>query len=210
MSEPPVRLLIVAEDILARTGLASVLGGRTDVLVVGQCAPQGELEAMVEASRPDVLLWDLGWNADLPLEGLAERAPDLPPVVALLPSPAHSAEARRAGARGLMARDADSETLALAVLAVRRGLRVTDPSLDALQHDAEAREVHPPSNPLTERELEVLRLVAEGLPNKAIAARLSVSDHTVKFHLNGVLRKLGAQSRTDAVVRATRLGLLLL
>ena len=90
------------------------------------------------------------------------------------------------------------------------GLRVMDPSLESVQLDGEARVVHPPSEALTERELEVLRLVAEGLPNKAIAARLNVSDHTVKFHLNGVLRKLGAQSRTDAVVRATRLGLLLL
>ena len=210
MLEPPVRLLIVAEDILARTGLASVLDGRADVLVVGQSAPLGDLEAMLEASRPDVLLWDLGWNADVPIEVLAERSPDLPPVVALLPGPAHAAEARRAGARGLMARDTDVEMLALAVLAVRRGLRVMDPSLESVQLDGEARVVHPPSEPLTEREFEVLRLVAEGLPNKAIAARLNVSDHTVKFHLNGVLRKLGAQSRTDAVVRATRLGLLLL
>jgi DNA-binding NarL/FixJ family response regulator len=58
--------------------------------------------------------------------------------------------------------------------------------------------------------LEVLQLLAEGLPNKAIARRLDISDHTVKFHVNAILSKLGAQSRTDAVVRATRLGLILL
>jgi two-component system nitrate/nitrite response regulator NarL len=157
-----------------------------------------------------VLLWDLGWNAEDALEVLAERSADLPPIVALLPNPIHLVEARRAGARGLMARASDAGTLALAVLAARRGLRVMDPSLEPLPSGADERGVASPSEPLTERELEVLRLVAEGLPNKVIAARLNVSDHTVKFHLNAVLRKLGAQSRTDAVVRATRLGLLLL
>jgi two-component system nitrate/nitrite response regulator NarL len=64
--------------------------------------------------------------------------------------------------------------------------------------------------PLTPRELEVLRLVAEGLPNKTIAARLDISEHTVKFHVNTILGKLGVASRTEAVVRATRLGLILL
>ena len=63
---------------------------------------------------------------------------------------------------------------------------------------------------MTSRELEVLWLLAEGLPNKAIASRLGISEHTVKFHVNSIMGKLSAQSRTDAVVRATRLGLILL
>jgi DNA-binding NarL/FixJ family response regulator len=63
---------------------------------------------------------------------------------------------------------------------------------------------------LTPREQEVIQLLAEGLPNKTIADRLHISEHTVKFHVNAILSKLGAQSRTEAVVRATRLGLLLL
>jgi two-component system nitrate/nitrite response regulator NarL len=67
-----------------------------------------------------------------------------------------------------------------------------------------------PVEDLTPRELEVLQLLAEGLPNKAIGLRLSISEHTVKFHVNAILGKLGAQSRTDAVVRATRLGLIIL
>jgi two-component system nitrate/nitrite response regulator NarL len=171
---------------------------------------RGDLDAMLEASRPEVLVWDLGWNPEGSLEVLAERVMDIPPVVALLPGPEHAAEARRAGARGLLARDSDADTLAAGVHAVRRGLRVTDPSLEPLQAGIEDRPIPAPLEPLTGRELEVLRLVAEGLPNKSIAARLDVTDHTVKFHLNAVLRKLGAQSRTDAVVRATRLGLLLL
>jgi DNA-binding NarL/FixJ family response regulator len=68
----------------------------------------------------------------------------------------------------------------------------------------------PKDQVLTSREQEVLKLLAEGLPNKGIADRLRISDHTVKFHVNAIMSKLGAQSRTDAVVRATRQGLLLL
>ena len=68
----------------------------------------------------------------------------------------------------------------------------------------------PPAETLTARELEVLQCIAEGQANKAIAARLHISEHTVKFHVNAILGKLAAQSRTEAVVRATRLGLVLL
>ncbi len=118
--------------------------------------------------------------------------------------------ARLARLHGILFRDAAPEMLAAAVRAAAQGLRVMDPTLEPFRAGLEPIEALPLAEPLTERELEVLRLVAEGLANKAIAARLSVSEHTVKFHLNAVLRKLGAQSRTDAVVRATRLGLILL
>jgi DNA-binding NarL/FixJ family response regulator len=72
------------------------------------------------------------------------------------------------------------------------------------------REVESPIEELTPRELAALRLLAEGLPNKTIALRLGISEHTVKFHVNAILGKLGVASRTEAVVRATRLGLILL
>jgi len=68
----------------------------------------------------------------------------------------------------------------------------------------------PPGESLTSRELEVLQYLAEGLPNKAIALKLGISEHTIKFHVNAILGKLGAQSRTEAVVRASRLGLIIL
>lgn len=210
MSNPATRVLIVAEDLLARAGLASVLHGRPDLVIVGQSAPMGDLEAMIAASRPEVLLWDLGWAAEPTLDELMERSGELPPIVALLPVAAQVREARLAGVRGMVSRDAPPEMLAQAVRAAAHGLRVIDPALERGQPRPEPGAVSPLAEPLTDRELDVLRLVAEGLANKAIAARLSVSEHTVKFHLNAVLRKLGAQSRTDAVVRATRLGLILL
>ena len=95
-------------------------------------------------------------------------------------------------------------------MAVTHGLLVLDPSL------AEAvppiRDAHPTgaATVLTPREQEVLQLLAEGLPNKSIADRLGITEHTVKFHVNAILGKMGAQSRTEAVTRATRLGLILL
>lgn len=210
MTELPVRLLVVAEDTLARAGLASMLEGHTDVLVVGQSAPHGDLDVMLGATHPEVVLWDLAGDPEAQLQILADRAGELPPIVVLLPGAEHYAEARRAGARGLLSRQVDGETLVLAVQSARRGLRLIDPALEDATHGLPPHEVPRPADDLTERELQVLRLVAEGLANKAIAARLAVSEHTVKFHLNAVLRKLGAQSRTDAVVRATRLGLLYL
>jgi DNA-binding NarL/FixJ family response regulator len=210
MADLPIRILVVAEEALARAGLAAVLEGRPGVQIVGQCSPFGELDAMLTATRPEVLLWDLGWNPEVQLEILTGRSADLPPAAVLLPGAEHYTEARRAGARAVLSREADRELLALAAHSAQRGLILIDPALEDLQPEAHAIESRPAGGDLTERELEVLRLVAEGLPNKAIASRLGISDHTVKFHLNSVLRKLGAQSRTDAVVRATRLGLLYL
>ena len=210
MSDAVTRVLIVADDLLARAGLASILHGRTDVLIVGQSAPLAELEAMIAAGRPDVLLWDLGWATEPVLDELTGLSSEVPPIVALLPVGARLQGARLARLHGILFRDAAPETIAAAARAVAQGLRVLDPTLEPFRAGLEAVEALPLAEPLTERELEVLRLVAEGLANKAIAARLRVSEHTVKFHLNAVLRKLGAQSRTDAVVRATRLGLILL
>jgi DNA-binding NarL/FixJ family response regulator len=210
MGKLATRILIVAEDLLARAGLASVLHDRPDVIVVGQSAPLGDLEAMIAASRPDVLLWDLGWATEPVLDELMGRAGELPPIVALLPVSVRVQGARLTKLHGLIPRDAAPETLGAAIQAAAHGLRVMDPSLEPIRAGLEPTDPLPLTEPLTERELEVLRLVAEGLANKAIGARLSVSEHTVKFHLNSLLRKLGAQSRTDAVVRATRLGLILL
>lgn len=210
MADPATRVLIVAEDLLARAGLAGVLHDRPDVTVVGQSAPLGDLEAMIAASRPDVLLWDLGWATEPVVDELVGRAGELPPIVALLPVSARAPGPRWTRLHGWLSRDAAPETLGAALQAAAHGLRVMDPTLEPIRAALEPTDPLPPTDPLTERELEVLRLVAEGLANKAIGARLSVSEHTVKFHLNALLRKLGAQSRTDAVVRATRLGLILL
>jgi DNA-binding NarL/FixJ family response regulator len=107
-------------------------------------------------------------------------------------------------------RDVDAATLALALPAVVQGLVVSDAALVSGLLAARQSPLMSAAEALTPREQEVLQLLAEGLPNKTIADRLHISEHTVKFHVNAILSKLGAQSRSEAVVRATRLGLLLL
>lgn len=208
-------MLIVAEDPLARAGLAALLADQPGHLVVGQVAGDADLPAAVDLYRPDVLLWDLGWGADpdsfsASLERLAGLGEADPPVVVLAADETHASQAQVAGARGLLPRDSSAERLVAALTAVTQGLMVLEPSL--VPPLLAAREPTSPSlvEELTPREMEVLALLAEGLPNKAIARRLDISEHTVKFHVNAVLAKLGAQSRTEAVVRATRLGLILL
>jgi DNA-binding NarL/FixJ family response regulator len=101
----------------------------------------------------------------------------------------------------------DGAVLANALSAMIDGLAVLDPGLASHLLDAARGNVLPAVAELTPRETEVLGLMAEGLPNKAIAARLSVSEHTVKFHVNSILGKMGARSRTEAVAIATRAGL---
>ena len=109
---------------------------------------------------------------------------------------------------GVLSRDVDAETLVSTLNTVARGLVVADPGLSA--RVPAIREQSAPQAEVTPRELQVLGLMAEGMPNKTIAARLGISEHTVKFHVNALLNKLGAHSRTEAVTRATRMGLIAL
>ena len=105
----------------------------------------------------------------------------------------------------------DLDTVVRTVQEAMRGMVVLDPRFSSAVSHAAARRSPPATvETLTRRELEVLRLLAEGSPNKAIAYRLDISEHTVKFHVNSILTKLNAQSRTEAVTTATRLGLILL
>jgi DNA-binding NarL/FixJ family response regulator len=129
--------------------------------------------------------------------------------VALVADELAAAYALQRGALGVLSRRADPATLSAAVLAVRLGLCVLD--ADVAEHYLELPRAAPEdddqADALTARERQVLDLLALGLSNKAIAARLQVSLHTVKFHVNSILAKLGVDSRTGAVARALRRGL---
>ncbi len=200
-----LRILIVGDNPLARVGLSALLTGQTGLVVTGQTSSGTNLSADIELYKPDVLVWDIGWESDR----LADIHESNVPVVALLNNAGQAAEAWAAGARGLVLHDADADMLTSALLAVGQGLAVFDPALAASLFTASAAP-EPPAEALTAREREVLQLLAEGLPNKTIAGKLGITDHTVKFHVNAIMSKLGAQSRTEAVVRATRLGLIIL
>jgi two-component system, NarL family, nitrate/nitrite response regulator NarL len=214
---PDLRVLIVADDPLARAGLATLLTHQPDCSVVGQVAAQADVLAGLHLYQPDVVVWDLGWEptpwpAEAPtdLERLAEVRDTGQPVVALLSDDRYAAIVWASGVRGLLLRDVDAVTLTLALPAIAQGLVVCDAALVSGLLSVRQSPLMSSTEALTPREQEVIQLLAEGLPNKTIADRLHISEHTVKFHVNAILSKLGAQSRTEAVVRATRLGLLLL
>lgn len=206
---PDIRLLVIADDPLARAGLAAMLAGQAGVVVAGQTDSTADLPAAIAAFLPDVLIWDLGWEPSSRIETLS-RSVDTgaPPVLALLLTSALASDVRTSGARGILSRNTDGAQLAAAAGALAQNLLVFDTEMTPPP-------IAPPTGgelvePLSARELDVLRGMAEGLSNKQIARDLEISEHTVKFHVNAILGKLGAQSRTEAVVRATRAGLILL
>lgn len=209
-----MRTLIIAADPLARTGLATLLSLQPTIIVVGQAAIHDDLQPALTAFQPEVVLWDLGWNPVQSFEALTHFVEDAPPVVALLSSDDALTATWACGVRGVLRREADGSQLAQALGAAGHGLTVSDRAISLIpppaskQRDSIGDELV--RETLTERELEVLRRIAEGLPNKQIARDLSISEHTVKFHVNAILGKMNAQSRTEAVVRATRAGLIYL
>jgi two-component system, NarL family, response regulator YdfI len=173
-----------------------------------RASPPLEFAGVVDASNlsssalsGDVLLIEIEDPNDHDWAALA----GLPIPVILLLDSADSAQvssALRSGIRGTISFDATQEEIEAAVQAVNAGLVVTMPDAQPFTEDF--------SEPLTGRELEVLDLVAEGLSNKLIAHRLSISEHTVKTHIASIFAKLGASSRTEAVSRALRRGLVML
>ena len=205
-----VRVLVVADDPLARAGLATLLTSQPNCNVVAQVANDGDLPNAVQVYRPDVVALDLGSDST----GVLGRAVYIRdagvPVVALLPDETAANDAWRSGARGLLSRSASTENLASALVAVAQGLAVIDPSFTSSLLSSSRAPSAPLAEELTPRESQVLRLMAEGQSNKEIARALGISESTVKFHVNAILGKLNVQSRTEAVVHATRVGLILL
>lgn|SRR5690606_31624166 len=201
---PDLRVLIVADDPLARRGLALLLDNVPGCTVVAASSSHDP-----PAASADVMVWDLGWDPPdgLSLEGAVPGGGV--PLVVLLPEGLEPTAVHAPGVTGYLRRELDAERLAAALAAAAQGLVVLDPAYapELLPESAAHVEL---SETLTPRESEVLQLLAEGLSNRAIAHRLGISEHTVKFHVNAILGKLGAQSRTEAVVQATRLGLILL
>lgn len=214
-----IRILIIADNLLARAGLAALLSSQNNFLVVGQVAGDSQLPDDLDIYRPDVLVWDLGWNPKPPIDRVSTLIDESGggqtlPILVLIPDETHAAEVAAllgiARAGGLLLRDSKPDQLLAALPAVAHGLLVIDPALGSAVLPSGEPVPEAPSEALTPRELDVLQLMAEGLANKAIAQKLGISDHTVKFHVNAIMSKLNAQSRTEAVVRATRQGLIIL
>lgn len=202
----PLRVVVAAAYPSARAGLRAMLEASDGIEVVGELSPAAQPGEFVPEAA-DVLVAEIE-ERRLPA-GLEALADDLPAVL-IAPGPEAFAgfDAMRPGA--YLLRDASAEDLAAAVRAAARGLVVRDPAVARALAEGGRNAGAPPEFDvtLTPRERAVLELVAEGLPNKAIALRLGISDHTVKFHIGAILGKLGAASRTEAVTIAARAGLL--
>ena len=201
-----IAVLVAAAYPATRAGLMALLGGDPRIRPLRpQSAPGGPDPA------PDVVVADLSGGYDRTAEELAEAYPAVPQVL-LGADPAIQGPGLAGGPVAYLPPDADGPALVAAVWAVRAGLVVIDPEVAGVArvhgHVPVPASGGGAGESLTARELEVLALVAEGLPNKAIARELGISEHTAKFHVGSLLGKLGAGSRTEAVTLATRRGVL--
>jgi DNA-binding NarL/FixJ family response regulator len=201
---PPLRLVVVGEDALARAGLRAL--AESAGLHVAADVPPAGAEDLAE-DEADAAAWDVGPRGTF--DGLRALSARLP-VVAVLWSDEQAGEALAAGARAVLLRDRVEARLLPAVTAAAAGLVTLDEGL--AESVLRPRPSPAPSlaEPLTPREMEVVQLLAEGLTNRRIGERLGISEHTAKFHVNAILAKLGASSRSEAVAQAARLGLVLL
>ncbi|HTJ38913.1 MAG TPA: response regulator transcription factor [Dactylosporangium sp.] len=220
MSAAPIRVLLVDDQSLFREALAVLLGVRTDIVVVGEAGNGAEALARAAELRPDVVLMDLRMPV---LDGIAatRRMRVEQPGVRVIALTTFDDDddlfaALRAGAVGYLLKDVSSARLVEAVLAAARDEAVLQPSVAAkvvarfaqLPADDAAPRPQPLVVPLSDRELDVLRLLADGRTNREIAGELFLAEGTVKNHVTNVLAKLNARDRTQAALRARALGLL--
>ncbi|MGA2110781.1 MAG: response regulator transcription factor [Anaerolineales bacterium] len=204
---PDLRILIVSKDMLSRAALAAVLGGAPGIEVVGQLPPGNNPADEAALFHPDAILFEMGPETSGPYD-LITALQEVAPVVALLSGPDNFPASWEAGARGHLLRDVSPQVVTSALVAAANGNLVLGPELAEQVAPRVAADGSTSLDLLSPREREVLLLLAGGLSNKAIAGQLLISEHTVKFHVNSILRKLGAQSRTEAAMVAARSGLI--
>jgi DNA-binding NarL/FixJ family response regulator len=202
-----IKVLVVAEDPISRAGMAAMLEEQADLLISGQLSAADLSEDRIETFAPDVILVEwYPFSGEGQLDEILELAQDWP--LLLIGSDSASVSRVREQGSSIIERSSSAPRIASALRAVAEGLLVLDRASFQLQRiDSRIQEASPTES-LTERELEVLRLLADGLTNRGIALELGISVNTVKFHVNAILGKFAAQSRTEAVVRAMQAGIL--
>jgi two-component system, NarL family, response regulator YdfI len=211
-----IRVFLIAASPLARAALQNRLKAQS-VKIVGSAAAINVLGGEFADAQADVLLVDAaGESLETTIDSLADSdlAAEIPIVLlADAAAPAASAQALQAGIRALLPSEISADQLAAALQAAGAGLVVLHPTEVPAAFPASTPAAQPLAElpePLTRREREVLQMLAAGLANKEIAARLNISDHTAKFHVAAILGKLGAATRTEAVALGIRRGLVLL
>ena len=213
-AESPIRVLIADDHTVVRDGLAAVLARRPDITVVGEAS--NGIEAVEKAAqlRPDVILMDLRMpemDGAEAMRRIRQRDPDVRfLVLTTFDNDEYIFEAIQAGAKGYLLKDASREDLFRAVVAVYRGESLIQPAVASrvLDRFVELAQRTVPGETLSEREIEVLRLMARGAANKEIAAALFISESTVKTHIANIFQKLDVNDRTEAVTTALQKGII--
>ena len=216
---PPVRILIVDDQELFREGLHTLLSVQSDLQVVGEARNGEEALRLAEDLKPDVALMDLRMpvlNGVAATRHLKSTRPEIKVIVlTTFDDDEDVFEGLRAGAIGYLLKDVASEKLVEAIRAVARGAAFLQPSITGKVLAEFARlspslppQAQPLVEPLSERELDILRLLSQGASNKEIADDLVITVGTVKNHVTSILAKLGVRDRTQAALKAKELGIM--
>ncbi|MDP3894932.1 response regulator transcription factor [Nocardioides sp.] len=210
-----IDIMLVDDHAIVRQGLRSILDRESDLRVIAEASSRAEALAVVGTARPTIVLLDLKLSTSSDSEGLdlcaelSERYPGLGILVlTTFLDDTLVLRAVRAGARGYVVKDVDTSGLIRALRDVARG----ESAFDARSAAAMVRGLNTPTaaeqKRLTPRECEVMALLARGLSNRDIGARLYISETTAKFHVGNILRKLGVTRRAEAVYEASKLGVI--
>jgi len=212
-----IRLVIVDDHSIVRHGLRSILELEPGIHIVGEAGDEQSAMQVLATLQPDIVLLDLSLSGGNATEGIAlcrmitSRHPTTSVIVlTTFLEERLVLQAIKSGAKGYVLKDVDAVDLIKIVRAVSRGESALDSRSAALvmKNLGAPRAVSASERDLTDRELEVVRLMAQGYSNKAIGEQIAISESTVKFHLRNVMRKLDVHHRTEVVYAASKLGLL--
>ena len=206
-----IRIVLVDDHPIVREGLAAVLATQPDFEIIGQANDGTEAIDIVSALRPDIVVLDLAMPNMDGVQALRMMRAEHPELKTLVFTASETDDriigAVQAGAKGYLLKGAPRDELFSAIRVIARGGSLLSPVVAARLLQRIAEPESPVAEPLTEREHEVLGLLAQGLPNKEIAAQLGIGERTAKFHVSAIMAKLGASNRTEAVRAAVQQGL---
>ena len=205
-----IRILIVDDHTLLRHGLRLIFNHAEGLAVVGEASDGEEAIAMAQTLKPDVILMDVNMPGVDGIEATRRIRAAQPEIQVLMLTISKQdtdlISALKAGARGYLLKNAESGEVIESIRRVAAGEPILPPSMMARVLD-ELADPTPTPKELTEREIETLKLVAQGLGNKEIAAELHISENTVKTHVRHILEKLGLSNRAEAAAYAVKTGL---